>query len=296
MNDNPENSFNNLKSYITGSVLTAVKNRKVNEHNQRRFSTLKKLTPARASSLGLMTGPLILFLVWAFASYSELLPAEILSAPWTAVHTAWVMAHDGTLYPELIASANRAYTGLFFGVIFGVVFALLSGLTRLGEMLIDGIVLIKRAIPTLALIPLAILWLGIGEEMKIVLITFSVFIPVYVNTHASLKNIDYRYVELARTVNLSRFNFIRRVVLPGALPGFFVGLRFAVTNCWAVLVVLEQINTTNGVGYLMNRARDYGQTDIIVVGLTVYMILGITSDYLVRALQKHIMRYQRAIG
>jgi sulfonate transport system permease protein len=151
-------------------------------------------------------------------------------------------------------------------------------------------------VPTLALIPLAILWLGIGETMKIALIATSVLIPVYINTHAALRGIDIRYVELAHTVGLTRTEFIRRVALPGAMPGFFTGLRLAVTTCWAALVVLEQINTTEGIGYVMNRARDYGQTEIIVVGLIFYALLGLASDMLVRLAESKALRYRKVIG
>jgi sulfonate transport system permease protein len=177
-----------------------------------------------------------------------------------------------------------------------VLLALLAGLTRWGEAAFDSLVQIKRAIPTLALIPLAILWLGIGDGMKIVLISASVMVPVYINTHAGLRGIDLRYVELAQTVGLSRAEFIRRVALPGALPGFFTGLRLAVTMCWTSLVVLEQINTTEGIGYVMSRARDLGQTEVIVVGLVFYALLGLVSDALVRAWEGRMLAYRKVIG
>jgi sulfonate transport system permease protein len=212
------------------------------------------------------------------------------------VVTGYDLVADGVLLPHLLASAERAYLGLLIGVAIGLVLALFSGLTRLGEASIDGLVQIKRAIPTLALIPLAILWLGIGEAMKVALIVTSVLVPIYINTHAALRGIDLRYVELARTVGLSRTEFTRRVALPGALPGFFTGLRLAVTMCWTALVVLEQINTTEGIGYLMNRARDYGQTDIIVVGLMVYAALGLASDSAVRWWERRVLSYRRVIG
>ena len=177
-----------------------------------------------------------------------------------------------------------------------VPFALAAGLSRIGEASIDGLVQIKRAIPTLALIPLAILWLGIGEAMKIALIATSVLVPVYINTHAALRGIDIRHVELARSVGLSRADFLREVALPGALPGFFTGLRLAVTTCWTALVVLEQINTSEGIGYLMNRARDYGQTDVIVVGLAIYAILGLGSDFAVRFWERRALSYRKALA
>ena len=147
------------------------------------------------------------------------------------------------------------------GIVLGVVLALIAGLSRTGEAVLDGPIQLKRAIPSLALLPLLILWFGIGETMKIITITLGVFVPIYLHTHNGLRAIDSRYVELAETVGLSRREFIRRVVLPGALPGFLLGLRFAVTGAWLSLVVVEQINSTSGIGYMMELARTYGQTD-----------------------------------
>lgn len=254
------------------------------------------LAPRRLPAWGILFGPLVLVLVWEAASQTGLLSPRLLAAPSTAVTTGFAMLQAGTLQEHFLASAQRAWLGLGIGVVIGLVLALASGLTRLGEASIDGVVQVKRAIPTLALIPLAILWLGIGEVMKIALIATSVLVPVYINTHAALRGIDLRFVELARSVGLGRAEFLRRVALPGALPGFFTGLRLAVTACWTALVVLEQINTTEGIGYLMNRARDYGQTDVIVVGLAVYAVLGLASDMVVRALERRALSWRKALG
>ena len=172
----------------------------------------------------------------------------------------------------------------------------LLGLTRSGEALIDGLIQVKRAVPTLALIPLAIIWLGIGEAMKVSLIVLAVLVPIYINTHAALRGIDMGHVELARTLGLTRMEFIRHVALPGALPGFFVALRLAVALCWTSLVVLELINTQTGIGYLMNRARDWGQTDIIVVGIFIYAVLGLASDAVVRMIEARALSYRRSLG
>ncbi|WP_061288644.1 ABC transporter permease [Azotobacter vinelandii] len=255
-----------------------------------------RLVPRRLTPLGRLLGPLVLLALWELAARTGLLSPKLLAAPSTAVITGYDMLANGTLLPHWLASAWRAWWGLGIGVAAAVLLALVSGLTRIGEASIDSLVQIKRAIPTLALIPLAILWLGIGETMKIALIAGSVFVPVYINTHAAIKGIDIRHVELARTLGLGKAVFIRRIVLPGALPGFFTGLRLSVTSCWASLVVLEQINTTQGIGYLMNRARDYGQTEIIVVGLVIYMVLGLASDAAVRAIERSTLRYRKVIG
>ena len=219
-------------------------------------SRLPALAPARLPASMMLVGPVLLLVLWELASQVGWLSPETLTAPSQAVVAGYEMVVDGSLLPHLLASAARAYTGLLLGVLAGVVLALVAGLTRTGEALIDSLVQIKRAVPTLALIPLAIIWLGIGEAMKVFLIFTAVLVPVYINTHAGLRGIDMGHVELAQTLGVSRATFIRKVALPGALPGFFVGLRMAVSLCWTALVVLELINTQTGIGYLMNRARD----------------------------------------
>jgi sulfonate transport system permease protein len=257
---------------------------------------VRRLAPRRIGPAGLAIGPVVLVAVWQLASSNGLLQPTQLASPWTAVTSGYEMLADGELLPQLAASAKRAYLGLFFGVAFGVVAALVSGLTRVGEACVDSLVQIKRAIPTLALIPLAILWLGIGETMKIAVIATTVFVPIYINTHDGLRSIDQRYVELAQTTDVGRAEFIRKVALPGSLPGFLTGLRLAVTMCWTALVVLEQINATEGIGYVMSRARDFGQTDIIVVGLVLYAAMGLVSDGVVRAIQRRALSYRKALG
>jgi sulfonate transport system permease protein len=258
--------------------------------------TGRRLGPGRRRRLAWLLGPAALLLLWTASSATGLLDPRILSEPWTVVATAGELLADGRLQENLAISAQRAGLGLFFGIVVGALLALVSGLSRVGEALIDGPVQIKRAIPGLALIPLLILWFGIDETMKVLTITLGVFVPIYLQTHAGLRGIDLRYVELAQTVGLSRAAFIRKVVLPGALPGFFLGLRFAVTGAWVSLVVVEQINATSGIGYMMELARTYGQTNIIVLGLAVYGILGLISDGAVRFLERKALSWQRTLA
>ena len=258
--------------------------------------TGRRLGPGRPRRLAWLLGPSALLLLWTASSATGLLDPRILSEPWTVVATAGELLSDGRLQENLAISAQRAGLGLFFGIVVGALLALVSGLSRVGEALIDGPVQIKRAIPGLALIPLLILWFGIDETMKVLTITLGVFVPIYLQTHAGLRGIDLRYVELAQTVGLSRTAFIRKVVLPGALPGFFLGLRFAVTGAWVSLVVVEQINATSGIGYMMELARTYGQTNIIVLGLAVYGILGLLSDGAVRFFERKALTWQRTLA
>jgi sulfonate transport system permease protein len=256
----------------------------------------RRLGPGPTSARTLAVGPLLLLVAWTVGSAAGVIEPETLSPPWTVVATFGELVADGRLQSNLLTSVQRAVVALVAGVVVGVVLALIAGLTRVGEAVIDGPVQIKRAIPTLALIPLAIVWFGIGEEMKIIVIALSVLVPVYINTHAALRGVDARYVELAESVRLSRTAFVRRVALPGALPGFFVGLRLAVTVSWTALVVVEQVNATSGIGYLMTQARTYGQTEIIVVGLVVYAVFGFVSDLAVRAVERRALSWRRTLG
>ena len=229
----------------------------------------RRLGPGRAIPFGWVVGPVVLVGLWCVGSATGMLDERTLSAPWTVVETGKQLIEDGKLQENILTSLHRAVLGLFFGTVAGVVVAVLSGLSRVGEALIDGPVQIKRSIPTLALIPLLILWFGIGEQMKVITIALGVFIPVYIHTHNGLRTIDARYVELAETSDVSRGGFLRHVVLPGAMPGFLLGMRFAVTGALLALVVVEQFNATSGIGYMITLAKTYGQTDVIVVGLVV---------------------------
>ncbi|MFE1100460.1 ABC transporter permease [Nocardiopsis alba] len=243
----------------------------------------------------LALGPLLLLTVWFVGSATGLIEERTLSAPWTVARTAADLITAGTLQEHLLASAGRALLGLGVGVTTGLVLALVAGLSRIGEGLVDGPMQINRAVPNLALLPLLILWFGIGEEMKVITIALAVVVPIYVHTHNALSAIDQRYVELAETLGTDRATFIGRVVLPGALPGFLLGLRFAVTAAWLSLVVVEQVNSTNGLGYMMTLAGSYGQTDVIVVGLVVYAVLGLLLDGLVRLVQRRALTWRRTL-
>lgn len=265
-------------------------------HRPLGLRTHRRLGPGRPIPYGWALGPALLLVVWSAGSAAGLIDPRNLSAPWTVVTTTGELIADGRLQTNLWTSAQRALLGLAFGVVAGLVLALLAGLSRLGEGIIDGPVQIKRAIPSLALLPLLVLWFGIGETMKVITIALAVLVPVYIHTHNGLRTIDSRYVELAETVRLSRAHFVRHVVLPGALPGFLLGMRFAVTAAWLALVVVEQVNSTSGIGYMMELARTYGQTEIIIVGLAVYGLLGLLSDGLVRLAQRRALSWRRTLA
>ncbi|MFI5871737.1 ABC transporter permease [Streptomyces sp. NPDC051445] len=254
------------------------------------------LAPGKPWPASRLVGPLLLIALWAAASAAGRLDTGAIPAPWTVVRTGVHLWTDGTLTTDVLTSLERAAYGFAIGLTAGVVLALASGLTRTGEALIDGTVQLNRAIPTLGLIPLFILWLGIGETFKIAIIAIVVYIPIYLNTHAALSGIDNRFVELAEVQGLSKVQFIRQIVIPGALPGFFVGLRLGVTGSWLGLVVLEQINATSGLGYMMFQATNYGQSDVILVGLLIYGVFGLLSDSAVRLIERRVLSWRRTLS
>lgn len=258
--------------------------------------TRRRLGPGAPIRFGGLIGIAALLAAWVVGSATGLLDPRTLTEPWTVVETAGTLVENGRLQESLLTSGIRAALGLGLGVVVGTVLALVSGLSRIGESLIDGPIQVKRSIPTLALIPLLILWLGIGEPMKVITIALAVFVPVYIHTHNGLRSIEGRYAELAETLGVTRGEFVRHVVLPGAMPGFLLGMRFAVTSSLLALVVVEVINATSGIGHMITLASNYGQTDIIVVGLVVYALLGVTADAIVRFIERKALSWRRTLA
>jgi sulfonate transport system permease protein len=255
----------------------------------------RRLGPGRRIRFAFWVGPIVLLAVWTIGSKAGLISPAVLTAPWdvvTAFKDQWVN-HD--LLGNILASLERAGVGLAFGVAGGTLLAVASGLSRVGESLVDGPIQIKRSIPTLALIPLFVAWFGIGQEMKIVTIALISMIPIYINTHDGLRSIDGKYAELAETIGISRAEFVRHVVLPGALPGFLLGLRYAVTSALLGLAVVEQYNATSGVGHMMTLAEEYGETDVLVVGLVIYGLFGFLADSAVRLTERKVLAWRRTL-
>jgi sulfonate transport system permease protein len=255
----------------------------------------RRLGPGRRIRFAFWVGPAVLLAVWAAGSKAGLISPAVLTAPWDVVEAfkdQWT-GHD--LLGDVVASLERAALGLAFGVAGGTLLAVISGLSRVGDSLIDGPIQIKRSVPTLALIPLFVAWFGIGEEMKIVTIALISLIPVYVNTHNGLRGIDGRYAELSEVLGVGRGEFIRHVVLPGAMPGFLLGMRFAVTSALLGLVVVEQTNATSGIGHMMTLAEEYGQTEVLVLGLVIYGVLGFLADTAVRLTERRVLAWRRTL-
>ena len=240
-------------------------------------------------------GPILVLLFWYVATAQQWISPAKLPGPAAVIAAFKDTVATGVLADDLLMSLQRAAIGLGLGVSIGFILAVIAGLSRLGDSVIDGNVQVKRAIPNLALIPLFIIWLGIGETMKVMVIALGVMVPIYINTHAALRSIDRRFVELGQTVALSRKRFIRDIVIPASLPGFFTGLRLGVTGAWTALVVVETINATSGIGYMISQARTYGQTELVLLGLIIYGVLGFSSDAAVRIIERRVLSWRQSL-
>ncbi|SCG34563.1 ABC transporter permease [Micromonospora humi] len=242
-----------------------------------------------------LVSPVALVLAWEAAARVGLLSAEKLPAPSTVLATGWRLAADGTLGVHLLDSLTRAALGLLIGGGLALVLGAAAGLLRLGDDLVDPPVQAARMLPHLGLVPLLIIWVGIGESLKVTLVALGAFFPIYFNLYAGIRDIDERLVEAARTCGLGPAARLRHVVLPGALPALFLGLRLAIGAAWLSLVVGEQVNAQTGVGFLMMEAREFSQTDVVVLGLLVYALLGLASDLLIRFAERRTLTWRRGL-
>ncbi|GAA4465067.1 ABC transporter permease subunit [Phytohabitans houttuyneae] len=242
-----------------------------------------------------LTMPVVLVVFWETASRTGLLPEEKLSPPSQVLRTGWRLAEDGTLAIHLLDSLTRAGAGLAIGAGLALVLGSVAGLLRVGDDLVDPPVQMARMLPHLALVPLLIIWVGIGESLKITLVSLGVFFPMYFNLYAGIRDIDERLVEAARTCGLGALARIRHVILPGALPALFLGLRLAIGAAWLSLVVGETVATQSGIGFLMMEAREFSQTDVVVVGLFIYALLGLLSDLILRIAERKALTWRRGL-
>ncbi|RDI43852.1 ABC transporter permease [Nocardia mexicana] len=240
-----------------------------------------------------LVSPVLLIALWQLASATGVLPERLLAAPTAVVDTAIELVRDGTLPQAISVSLQRAAIGFAIGAAIGIGLAVLAGLSLLGEYIVDPPMQMLRTLPFYGLIPLFILWFGIGELPKIVLVAFGVAIPLYLNTFAGIRSVDGKLAEVARVQQLSRLGTIGHIVLPGALPQTLVGLRQSLGVAWLALIVAEQVNADAGLGFLINDAREFLRTDVIVVGLLVYSVLGLLTDAVVRLIERRALAWRR---
>lgn len=235
--------------------------------------------------------PVLLVLAWEAAARSGALTPQVLPAPSRVLTTAADLVREGRLLKDLGVSLLRAATGFAIGGSIGFALGTLVGFSRLGEALLDRSIQMVRAIPFLALLPLVIVWFGVDEGGKIFLVALGVSFPIYINTVLGIRQVDPKLVELGRVLGLSTPKLMRRIVLPGALPSVLTGVRYALASAWLALVVAETIATSSGIGFLAMDAREFLRTDVIVLAIVIYALIGVGADAIARWLERRLLAW-----
>jgi sulfonate transport system permease protein len=238
--------------------------------------------------------PILLILLWQAVSQLGLLRAQVLPAPTAVAEAAWRLTRSGELWTHVKISTWRALVGFAVGGGIGFVLGMANGLSSLSEALLDSTLQMIRNIPHLALIPLVILWFGIDEEAKLFLVALGVFFPIYVNTFHGVRSVDQQLLEMGRAYGMSERQLFSRVVLPGALPSVFVGLRYGLGIMWLTLIVAETISASSGIGYMAMNAREFMLVDVVVFAILVYAALGKLADSIARLLERVCLSWNPA--
>jgi len=235
--------------------------------------------------------PIALIALWQYFSAIGRLPAGILPAPSDVLRAAWQLAERGELQRDVLVSLRRVAIGFVTGAATGLVLGFLVGLSSLAHGLLDRSLQMVRTIPHLALVPLMILWFGIGEEPRVLLVAMGSLFPVYINTMSGIRNVDPKLIELGRSYGLGPIGLIVSVVLPGALPSILTGIRYALGVAWLTLVVGETIASRDGIGYMVQNARELLRTDVILLAIVLYAIAGWLADSITRVVERRLLRW-----
>lgn len=233
--------------------------------------------------------PILLLLLWQVLSSLGVISPRVLPSPVSVVTAAWKLLLSGELLCDVGVSSLRALSGLAIGGSIGLGLGLLNGISTTSERLLDGSLQMVRTIPHLALLPLVILWFGIGEPARIFLIALGVFFPIYLNTFHGIRQVDSHLIEMGRSYGLKTPELLHHVILPGALPNILVGLRYALGIMWLTLVVAEMNAATSGIGYMTTTAREFMQTDVLTFSIVLYALLGKAADVVARGLEQRLL-------
>lgn len=238
--------------------------------------------------------PLAVVMLWQAATSFGWITNRLMPAPIQVVWAFWDKLVTGELAVNIQASALRAISGLLVGGSIGFLLGLANGISRLSHALTDTTLQMLRTIPNLALIPLVILWFGIGEEAKLFLTALGVFFPIYLNTLHGVRNVDPQLIEMGRVYGMNGWTLFRKVIFPGALPSIFVGLRFSLGIMWLTLIVAESMAASSGIGHMANSAREFMMTDVVILALVIYALLGKLADVIALTLERLTLSWNPA--
>jgi sulfonate transport system permease protein len=235
--------------------------------------------------------PILLLGVWELLSRQGVISSTVLPAPSSVGATAWRLTETGELPTHLWESLKRAAVGLAIGGTIGFALGVLTGFSRLAEAIVDRNIQIIRAIPFLAILPLVMVWFGVGESGRYFLVALGTLFPIYLNTVLGIRQVDPKLLEMGRVIGLPRLQLVRAAILPGALPSILLGVRLALTNAWLALVIAETVGAPAGIGFMATNAREFLQTDVIVLVIVLYALIGLTTDLIARALERRLLAW-----
>jgi sulfonate transport system permease protein len=240
--------------------------------------------------------PVLLVVIWEALAQAGFVSPQVFPAPSKVVRTAVKLAATDSLLNDLGISLLRAAAGFVIGGSVGFSLGVIVGFSRIAEAVIDRSVQMIRAIPFLAVLPLVIVWLGVGEAEKVFLVALGVTFPIYINTTLGIRQVDPKLIELGRVQGLSALQLVHRIILPGALPSILTGVRYALATAWLALVVAETIGAQSGIGFLAMDAREFLRTDVIVLTIVIYALIGVAADSIARLLERRLLAWHPNYG
>lgn len=259
------------------------------------FCTDKGKRLADQPGIGLIL-PAILLVIWELLSRIGFFPANLLPAPSTVALTLWNLAASGELFEHISATLYRIFLGFILGGLVATVLGAITGYSRLIHNLLDPLLQALRSIPSLAWVPLFILWMGIYESSKISLIAVGVFFPIYLNLMTGVQQVDRKLVEVGKAYRLSQFQLIRRVFLPATLPAYMVGLRSGLGLGWMFVVAAEIMGASRGLGFLLVDGQTTGRPDTIIASILLFAMFGKLTDTLIATIGRRVLHWQDSYG
>lgn len=275
-----------MEKQQVGKILTTVKAKQV--------KAIRKKGNRNALNIVLLGSliPVLLIIFWEILSRQGVFPEYQLPAPSIILETIVSMLQDGSLWSHIGITTFRVLVAFIIGSIVAVILGSLVGFYNKIEQLFDPMIQAFRSIPSLAWVPLFILWMGIGETSKITMIAVGVFLPVYLNTVSGITGVDRKLIEVGKMYGLSTFQLIRRVILPAALPSFLVGLRSGLGLGWMFVVAAELMGASKGLGYLLVLGQNTLSPELIIASIVLFAIIGKISDAILKQIERRTLKWQ----
>ena len=236
--------------------------------------------------------PVSILLLWQLAGTLELVEEHVLPTPLKILSTFWILLSTGDLHVHLLASGQRVLFGFLLGAIVAITLGVVTGFSKIAQQIIDPSLQMLRTVPLLSLIPLFILWFGVGEFGKVLMIALGAFFPVYVNIFLGIRLVDQKLYEVTGILQYSLKDKLTKLIFPSAIPNILLGLRLAMGTSWLVLVVGEMMGADAGIGYMIQDARAYSQTDIVFVGLILFIVFGKLTDSIVGSIERRALKWR----